>query len=137
MKLQRTLMSMAVAGLMSSLALAQTLRQRALDENALVLLVGQTLPADLPAGLPLTAQSLVPDLPTGVPSELLTRRPDVRQPSPRLLEVRRREAPPLGRGPAPASAHTSRAPSQLRARRVPWLFLRRETLATEYVVLIP
>jgi len=60
-------------------SLAQQTRQRAQDENALVLLVGQTLPADLPAGLPLTAQSLVPDLPTGVPSELLTRRPDVRQ----------------------------------------------------------
>ena len=34
-------------------ALAQSLRQRALDENALQLLVGQPLPADLPAPLPL------------------------------------------------------------------------------------
>jgi multidrug efflux system outer membrane protein len=57
--------------------LAQTQRQRALDENALVLLVGQPLPADLPAPLPLAAQQGVTDLPAGLPSELLTRRPDV------------------------------------------------------------
>ena len=59
-------------------ALAQTQRQRALDENALVLLVGQPLPVDLPAGLPLAAQQGVADLPAGLPSDLLTRRPDVR-----------------------------------------------------------
>jgi multidrug efflux system outer membrane protein len=58
---------------------AQATRQRALDENALVLLVGQSLPADLPAGLPLTGQGLLADLPAGVPSDLLTRRPDIRQ----------------------------------------------------------
>jgi multidrug efflux system outer membrane protein len=57
--------------------LAQTQRQRALDENALVLLVGQPLPADLPAPLPLAAQQGVTDLPAGLPSDLLTRRPDV------------------------------------------------------------
>ncbi len=66
-------------------ALAQSTRQRALDENALVLLVGQTLPADLPNGLPVTAQGLLPDLPAGVPSDLLTRRPDVRQTEQQLL----------------------------------------------------
>lgn len=66
-------------------ALAQTTRQRAQDENALVLLVGQPLPADLPAGLAITDQGLVPDLPAGVPSELLTRRPDVRQAEQQLL----------------------------------------------------
>ncbi|MDQ2928525.1 MAG: TolC family protein, partial [Pseudomonadota bacterium] len=38
--------------------LAQALRQRALDENALTLLVGQPLPPDLPAGLPLARQQL-------------------------------------------------------------------------------
>ena len=59
-------------------ALAQSLRQRALDENALVLLVGQALPADLPAALPLDQQQIPGDLPAGLPSELLTRRPDVR-----------------------------------------------------------
>jgi multidrug efflux system outer membrane protein len=57
--------------------LAQTQRQRALDENALVLLVGQPLPADLPSSLPLAAQQGVTDLPAGLPSDLLTRRPDV------------------------------------------------------------
>ena len=70
-------------------ALAQTTRQRALDENALVLLLGRPLPADaaaaLPAGLPLTAQGLLDNLPAGVPSELLTRRPDVRQAEQQLL----------------------------------------------------
>jgi multidrug efflux system outer membrane protein len=63
----------------AKVAHAQATRQRALDENALVLLVGQSLPADLPAGLAITEQGLVSDLPAGVPSELLTRRPDIRQ----------------------------------------------------------
>jgi multidrug efflux system outer membrane protein len=58
---------------------AQATRQRALDENALVLLMGQSLPADLPAGLPIAEQGLLADLPVGVPSELLARRPDIRQ----------------------------------------------------------
>jgi multidrug efflux system outer membrane protein len=65
--------------------LAQTQRQRALDENALILLVGQPLPADLPAPLPLAAQQGVTDLPAGLPSELLTRRPDVRSAEQLLL----------------------------------------------------
>jgi len=65
--------------------LAQTQRQRALDENALVLLLGQALPGDLPAGLALTSQQVVADLPAGVPSELLTRRPDVRSAEQQLL----------------------------------------------------
>ena len=66
-------------------ALAQALRQRSLDENALVLLVGTSLPKDLPAGRPVTAQDLLPDLPAGVPSDLLARRPDVRQAEQQLL----------------------------------------------------
>lgn len=66
-------------------ALAQTTRQRVQDENALVLLVGQPLPSDLPAGLAITDQGLLPDLPAGVPSEVLTRRPDVRQAEQQLL----------------------------------------------------
>ncbi|WPB59197.1 efflux transporter outer membrane subunit [Xylophilus sp. GOD-11R] len=52
-------------------------RARAQDENALVLLVGQPLPADLPAGLSLSAQQLLTDIPAGLPSDLLQRRPDI------------------------------------------------------------
>ena len=64
--------------------LAQTQRQRSLDENALVLLLGQAVPADLPAPLPIAGQT-VTDLPAGLPSELLTRRPDVRGAEQQLL----------------------------------------------------
>ena len=66
-------------------SLAQTQRQRALDENALTLLVGQALPVDLPAPLPLGAQQVPLDLPAGLPSELLARRPDVRSAERQLL----------------------------------------------------
>ncbi len=59
-------------------SLAQLTRQRALDENALVLLLGQPLPTDLPDALPLDAPGLT-DVPAGLPSELLERRPDLRQ----------------------------------------------------------
>jgi outer membrane protein, multidrug efflux system len=57
--------------------LAQTQRQRALDENALTLLIGQPLPPELPQSAPLTAQLGALELPAGLPSELLERRPDV------------------------------------------------------------
>jgi outer membrane protein, multidrug efflux system len=53
------------------------IRLRAQAENALVLLVGQPLPADLPAGLQLDSQDLLADIPAGLPSDLLTRRPDI------------------------------------------------------------
>ncbi|MEO8311514.1 MAG: efflux transporter outer membrane subunit, partial [Caldimonas sp.] len=66
-------------------ALAQSLRQRSFDENALQLLVGQTLPADLPPSLPLGQQQIPGDLPAGVPSDLLVRRPDVRASEQQLL----------------------------------------------------
>ncbi len=66
-------------------ALAQQTRQRALDENALVLLLGQGIPNDLPPGLPFTQQQLVADLPAGLPSEVLVNRPDVRQAEQQLL----------------------------------------------------
>ena len=46
-------------------------------QNALVLLVGQPLPDDLPAARPLDQQGIVADLPAGVPSDLLGRRPDI------------------------------------------------------------
>ncbi len=58
--------------------LAQALRQRALDEDALVLLIGQPLPADLPPPLALDGAQLTADLPAGLPSDLLERRPDIR-----------------------------------------------------------
>ncbi len=66
-------------------ALAQSLRQRSLDENALQLLVGQALPADLPAPLALDQQQIPGDLPAGLPSDLLVRRPDVRASEQQLL----------------------------------------------------
>jgi multidrug efflux system outer membrane protein len=58
--------------------LAQAERQRTLDQNALVLLVGQPLPADLPAPLPLDNQQIAVEVPAGLPSDLLIRRPDIR-----------------------------------------------------------
>ncbi len=66
----------------AEVALAQTQRQRALDLNALTLLVGQPLPDDLPVAAPITA---LPDVPAGVPSDLLARRPDVRQAEQQLI----------------------------------------------------
>jgi multidrug efflux system outer membrane protein len=62
-------------------ALAQQQRQRALDLNALTLLVGQPLPDALvePAADAVTTQPLFRDLPAGLPSDLLTRRADIRQ----------------------------------------------------------
>jgi multidrug efflux system outer membrane protein len=60
-------------------AVALLARQRMQSENALTLLVGQPLPADLPPPLPLDQQGLLADLPAGLPSALLERRPDVRQ----------------------------------------------------------
>jgi multidrug efflux system outer membrane protein len=52
-------------------------QQRAQAENALVLLVGEPLPANLPPPLPLDAQRIVTELPAGVPSDVLQRRPDI------------------------------------------------------------
>lgn len=60
----------------AQVALASAERQRLQDENALVLLIGQPLPASLPAMGELSA---LPDLPAGVPSEVLALRPDVLQ----------------------------------------------------------
>ena len=59
-------------------SLAQAERQRAQDENALQLLLGAPIPAELPAGLALDAQSFAAELPAGLPSDLLERRPDIR-----------------------------------------------------------
>jgi NodT family efflux transporter outer membrane factor (OMF) lipoprotein len=63
---------------------AQLQRQRALDLNALGLLVGQAIPADFTTGVSLAAIRL-PDLPAGVPSEVLAARPDVRQAEQQLV----------------------------------------------------
>lgn len=61
--------------------LAQQQRQRALDEHALTLLLGQALPASAQTQLASAGLGALrfPDVPAGLPSELLTRRPDVRQ----------------------------------------------------------
>lgn len=62
--------------------LSQYTRQAAQDRNALVLLVGQPLPADMLAQLDHATR--LPDgvmpstLPAGLPSDLLARRPDIR-----------------------------------------------------------
>jgi multidrug efflux system outer membrane protein len=56
---------------------AAQVRNRAQAENALVLLIGEPLPADLPPGLAFNSQRLVADIPPGLPSDLLTRRPDI------------------------------------------------------------
>lgn len=68
--------------------LAQQQRQRALDENALALLLGQSLPEDIRgtlAGSRLAQAPVMPPLPAGLPSELLTRRPDIRQAEQQLI----------------------------------------------------
>lgn len=68
----------------ATLALLQ--RQRALDENALVLLVGQPLPADLPGAAATLAQNApIPELPVGLPASVLLRRPDVRAAEQQLI----------------------------------------------------
>ncbi len=52
-------------------------RQWAQAVNALVVLVGQPLPADLPPPQPLAAHQMIADLAPGLPSQVLLRRPDV------------------------------------------------------------
>lgn len=61
-------------------ALAQTQRQRALDLNALVLLVGEPLPAGTALPLPPPLERIVlPELPEALGADVLLQRPDVRQ----------------------------------------------------------
>jgi len=59
-------------------------RQRALDQNALELLVGGPLPANLPAA-PAWDDMALPDVPAGLPSDVLLNRPDVRQAEQQLI----------------------------------------------------
>ncbi|HMA07769.1 MAG TPA: efflux transporter outer membrane subunit, partial [Ramlibacter sp.] len=68
----------------SRAALAQFTRQQAQDVNALALLLGQQVPADL-IGTVTTASVTLPDLPAGTPSDVLTRRPDVRAAEEQLI----------------------------------------------------
>ncbi len=56
---------------------ARLTRLVAQAQNALVVLIGQSLPANLPAPQPLEAQKMIADLAPGIPSEVLLRRPDV------------------------------------------------------------
>ena len=65
--------------------LAQVSRRRALDQNALVLLLGQPMPANLPPAQSILKQGLLPELPVGLPSEVLTRRPDILQAEQQLI----------------------------------------------------
>jgi multidrug efflux system outer membrane protein len=58
---------------------AAQVRTRAQAENALLLLVGQPLPPDLPPPERLGDQAILADVPAGLPSDLLTRRPDILQ----------------------------------------------------------
>ncbi|MDB4954901.1 MAG: efflux system, outer rane lipoprotein NodT family [Myxococcales bacterium] len=59
-------------------AQVQTLwRQWVQAVDALVVLVGQPLPANLPPPQPLTSQQMIADLAPGIPSQVLLRRPDV------------------------------------------------------------
>ncbi|WP_338665553.1 efflux transporter outer membrane subunit [Pararoseomonas sp. SCSIO 73927] len=57
--------------------LALYTRQLAQAENALALLLGQPVPADLPQDVNLASPLVVGDLPAGLSSEVLLRRPDV------------------------------------------------------------
>lgn len=70
-------------------SLAQLVRQRALDENALTLMIGQPITPDLavmlPAGKGLADMPMMADLPVGLPSDVLVRRPDIRQAEQLLL----------------------------------------------------
>lgn len=68
--------------------LAQQQRQRALDENALALLLGQPVPAELLTsiqGSKLAEVAPMADIPAGLPSDLLVRRPDIRAAEQQLI----------------------------------------------------
>jgi outer membrane protein, multidrug efflux system len=58
-------------------SLAQYERQLAQDRHALTLVLGQEIPADLPAAADLNAQGLLASVPEGLPSQLLSHRPDI------------------------------------------------------------
>ena len=68
-------------------SLAQLVRQRALNFNALSLLVGQPLVGELAlaGGRSLADAPMMQNVPAGLPSDLLIRRPDVRQAEQQLI----------------------------------------------------
>jgi multidrug efflux system outer membrane protein len=53
-------------------------RQIAQEEDAISILLGN-YPQGVPRGLPLVAQSLPPEVPPGLPSSIIERRPDIRE----------------------------------------------------------
>ncbi|HEX3845348.1 MAG TPA: efflux transporter outer membrane subunit [Steroidobacteraceae bacterium] len=58
-------------------SLAQYRGQLAKDTHALVLVLGEPIPKDLPAGETIEREGLLEQVPAGLPSELLARRPDI------------------------------------------------------------
>ena len=64
--------------------LARYTRQVAQDQNSLALLLGTTIPDNLPASQPLAAD-LLSEVPAGLPSDLLQRRPDILEAEHKLL----------------------------------------------------
>ncbi|WP_423599998.1 efflux transporter outer membrane subunit [Roseateles sp. MS654] len=54
-------------------------RARDLAHNALAVLIGQQVPADLPPGTSLMDGGVITQLPAGLPSQMLIRRPDLQQ----------------------------------------------------------
>ncbi|MEI7998276.1 MAG: efflux transporter outer membrane subunit, partial [Candidatus Omnitrophota bacterium] len=56
---------------------AEYTRQRQQAINALLVLLGTSIPSDLPKPQPLLSQGLLSDLSPGLPSDLLQRRPDI------------------------------------------------------------
>ena len=54
-------------------------RQLALSQDALMLLLGQSIPSDLPAARSFNDTNLLAEVPAGLPSELIQRRPDILQ----------------------------------------------------------
>ncbi|ALM86949.1 multidrug transporter [Bordetella sp. N] len=61
----------------ASADLAQLARAKAQSLNALVVLTGAPLPADLPAPAPFEMDRVMAAVPAGLPSDLLERRPDI------------------------------------------------------------
>ena len=65
--------------------LAQQERQRALDVNALTLLVGQPVTVEVEGGAALRSVTMPATLTASLPSDLLMRRPDIRQAEQQLI----------------------------------------------------
>jgi multidrug efflux system outer membrane protein len=59
-------------------------RQIAQEENAISILLGN-FPQDVTRGLPLVQQTLPPEVPPGLPSSILERRPDIREAEQNLI----------------------------------------------------